>query len=266
MNFLAKCVGGSHSYGLAGPDSDTDYRGVFINTDISHILGMTKEQNQTSTHKDPDKNAEGAYFELRHFMQLLRKTNTMTLEILFNEDWIEKTPAFDLILEQKFELLDTKRFYHSLGSYMTNELRLMTGERTGTLGGKRKAALDKYGYSPKNAVNLIRLCSAGRCFFEEGFFPLKIKDQAMHSFLWNVKNNPQDFIVEYLIGFISDEREMFENAYIHKKFNYIFNEDVANDLLRKIYYPYIKRYSTIEETIRKHNLQPHGRSVTLFRK
>jgi len=40
INFLVKYIGGSKLYGLDTPESDIDYRGVFIHTNPSKIYGM----------------------------------------------------------------------------------------------------------------------------------------------------------------------------------------------------------------------------------
>lgn len=239
MNFLCKMVGGSHAYGLNTATSDTDYRGVFVNPDIGHILGLGKERLEAKIEKSPEENTEGAFFELRHYLNLLRKTNTMVLEILFNEDWLEKSPAFDLILQNKYELLDSERFYKSLRGYMQNEARLAFGERTGTLGSQRKAALDKYGFSPKNIVNLLRLCHAGGTFFRTGDFPVKVENSPLRVYLLDIKTHPEKFSIKDLREMISDREMFLEQSYTDKESVYVFNENVANDICRQIYAPYI---------------------------
>lgn len=44
MKLLCKYQGGSHSYGLATKDSDIDYRGVFVNDDVSTLVGLNKHE------------------------------------------------------------------------------------------------------------------------------------------------------------------------------------------------------------------------------
>ena len=39
---LVKMLGGSTAFGLNTPESDVDYRGVFVNTEPSKILGLEK--------------------------------------------------------------------------------------------------------------------------------------------------------------------------------------------------------------------------------
>lgn len=239
MNFLAKCIGGSRMYNLHTEYSDIDYRGVYVNDDIGHILGLGKDHLEAKIEKNPEEKTEGAFFELRHFLSLLRKTNTMVLEILFNKNWVEKTPVFDFVLHHKYELLDTDRFYKSLCGYMLNESRLSFGERTGTLGSQRKVALEKYGYSPKNVVNLLRLCRAGEIFFFTGEFPLTIDNEGVHGYLMDIKQNPAKHTIPELKVVIDSYQQRFELAYKNKKVTYTFDESVANSICRKIYSPYI---------------------------
>lgn len=68
MEFLVKYLGGSHSYGLNTESSDLDYRGVFANTEISKILGLDRFD-----HQDNRKGADESYFEVRNFLNLLRR-------------------------------------------------------------------------------------------------------------------------------------------------------------------------------------------------
>lgn len=75
--------------------------------------------------------------------------------------------------------------FRCLLGYMQGERRLANGERTGQLGSKRKAHLDKYGFSPKNFTQLFRLASCGKALFEKGYFPVNMKqyDTNVHTFL-----------------------------------------------------------------------------------
>lgn len=166
MKVLAKYLGGSHSYGLATPESDKDERYVFLHTDIPRILGLNRYD-----HESKQTNGEDSFgWELRHALNLLKKGNTMVLEILYNEEWLEITEEFKYIQSFRNQLIDSRKLYKCLRGYCFSERQLVLGKRTGVLGGKRKEALERLGYSYKNLVQFLRLCLAGLSFFKKVFF------------------------------------------------------------------------------------------------
>lgn len=125
---------------------------------------------------------------------------------------------------------------------MQGERRLANGEHTGLLGGKRKAQLEKYGYSPKNAAQLLRLAWCGSVLFQKGYFPVNIKseDATVHKKLFSIKTEPEKYSKEQLnIMFDVAEGEL-KTSYDSRKFTYQFDEKLANDILRKAYLPYLQ--------------------------
>lgn len=242
MKILAKYIGGSQSYGLSTPSSDIDERFVYLNTDINDIIGLDKgSENKISQNSEED----SVGYELRRFLQLLRKTNTSVVEILFNEEWQELDQKFQRkILDNRNYFLDTEFFFKSLCGYLQGERRLTNGERTGRLGGKRKEALEKYGYSYKNLVQFIRLCYAGSCFFNSGIFPVNISraDSALAQKLMFIKTMPEKTSLEE-VGELMDIWEKhfkycFNKRNVSKDFK--FNSEKANEILLDFYYPVLK--------------------------
>ena len=154
MKIICQLLGGSHLYGLATKDSDFDYRGVFVNTDHAKILGL--ERNDYVKKEDEE---DTIFFELCHFLKGLQKTNTQFLEILFADerDFSLLNREFVEIKNNKENLIDSKQFYKSLCGYIGNESRLANGERSGKLGSKRRAQIEKYGFSPKNFSHLLKI-------------------------------------------------------------------------------------------------------------
>ncbi len=235
---LVKVLGGSTAYALNTPESDLDYRGVFVNTEPSKILGLEKLSCVQKQETD-----DIVYYEVRKFFELLRQGNTGALEILFSEDVpLETTNDFEtLIRANKHKFVDTDKMFRCLLGYMQGELRLANGERTGQLGGKRKAQLDLYGFSPKNFVQLFRLAKAGCHLFETGVFPVNLQkfDSKFRDELLDIKVNPRNYTKELLNArYVLAEAEL-KAAYDNRKVNYKFDDDYANDVLRQIYLPYL---------------------------
>lgn len=241
MKILAKLAGGSHAYGLETPQSDYDERYVFMHDNIADIIGMGK--NQFVDKRNDTEDSFG--FELRHFIESLQKTNTQVMEILFlpKLEFIEVHPMFiNEIQENKLRLIDPDKYYTSLRGYIQNEKRLANGERIGKLGGKRREALEKHGYSPKNFVQLFRLAECGREFFQTGNFPVNIKnhDKSLWNFLMEIKTKPENFVVEELNRQVDEVEILLERSYnAMKKLRDVshFDPQLANRILFNFYFP-----------------------------
>lgn len=239
MKTLCKTLGGSNAYGLNTPESDVDYRGVVCNTDAATILGLSRFdviQKQ--------ENEDEVYYEVRKFFELLKNGNTGALEVLFtNRDkFLEFAPEFEPVYANRMSFVDTDKMFKCLRGYMQGEQRLANGERTGQLGGKRKAQLEKYGFSPKNFVQLFRLAWCGVTLFQDGFFPINVMDEdpAFGLYLFELKTNPAHFTREQLnLEVASAEKKLLE-AYEARKFRYTFDEAKANALLTQLYLPHLK--------------------------
>jgi hypothetical protein len=237
MKMLVKVLGGSTAYGLNTPESDVDYRGVFVNTEPSKILGLDKLDHLQKQEAD-----DIVYYEVRKFFDLLRQGNTGALEILFTEDApLETSDIFAEIQANKLKFVDTDKMFRCLLGYMQGERRLANGERTGQLGSKRKAQLDKYGFSPKNFTQLFRLANCGISLFEKGYFPVNMKkhDETVHAFLLRVKTHPESYNKEQLNNLADHYEIELKKAYENRNYSYTFDADLANEMLRKAYIHYL---------------------------
>lgn len=227
---LFACIGGSKLYGIDTPESDTDYRGIFIATDKKYITGFDTIESIVQTG-----DIDSTYYELTRFLKLCRKSNTQVMELLFSpkESQISTTPIFEYIQENKYSLIDTHALKASLKGYVYSEFKLATGVRTGALGGKRKESLDKYGYSPKNMVQLLRLCLVGNRFFTNGEYVVKVKDfdEDYHNLLMDIKTNPQKFTCDQLSEMVDDEFLKLCQVMDESKINYKFDVDLASDIV-----------------------------------
>jgi hypothetical protein len=239
MKMLVKVYGGSTAYGLNTPESDIDFRGVFVNTDPSKILGLEKHEHVQKQETDDE-----VYYEVRKFFELLRSGNTGVLEVLFSEEMpLKTTTEFEyLIRANKSNFLDTEKIFRCLSGYIQSERRLANGERTGKLGSKRKAALEKYGFSPKNATQLLRLSWCGNVLFQKGYFPVNVKneDENFYNKLFSIKTEPEKYSNEQLNKMFDDCDVELKNSYDSKKFTSDFDTKLANEVLRKIYLPYLQ--------------------------
>jgi hypothetical protein len=229
--------GGSHAYGLSTPTSDIDLRGVFVNTDVSHLVGLKRDEILVEQNEQHDK----VMTEFRHALKLLRQANTQMVELLYTESYEEIDQFWTHVMAYRKDLVSSEKLFNCLRGYMQGELRLANGERTGKLGGKRKEAIDKYKFSPKNFTQYFRLAMAGRIYFQKGYFPVNIfqENPKYSEWLMTIKTQPQTLDVEYLNDEARKSEELLTLDYESRKYNTQFDEGVANDLCLKIYGPLI---------------------------
>lgn len=234
MKTICRIVAGSRLYGLDTPESDTDARGVFLNTDPGEILGLSRRDNFKVEGEDT------LLLEFRHYMGHLRKSNTSSIELLFAEGFEVLTPEFNKVRENRLEFIDSGRLFTSLLGYIEGERRLANGERTGHLGSKRKAQIDKYGFSPKNFSHLLRLANCGEVFFRDTRYPVDIRGEPFFGLVFSVKTEPWRYSKESL-NLMSDEAVgRLKAAHENRKDDLEFNVGLANRLCLEFYRPFLQ--------------------------
>ena len=119
---LLLVIRGSHAYGTNIETSDTDYAGVFIQSQ-EDIFGFNyKEQINDDTN-------DTVIYEIKRFLQLLASNNPTVLELLNTpEDCIiYKDPIFDLILDNRDKFI-TKVCAKSFGGYGKMQIQKAKGQ------------------------------------------------------------------------------------------------------------------------------------------
>lgn len=236
-HILAELIGGSTLYGLNTPDSDVDYRGLFFASDKQYVTGFS---NIESIVQSGD--VDSAYYELTHYLKLLRKSNTQVMEILFapSNAFTRTNQIFQLLRENSYNLIDSHVLKNSLKGYVYSEMRLATGERSGRLGGKRKKAVVEYGFSPKNFVQILRLCRVGQVFFTNTHYMVNVQlyDPSFHDELMDIKTQPHKYTLQQLKDKVSKEYSKLVDIMEKSKVDLKFDADLAADIVetaRKIY-------------------------------
>lgn len=240
MKIICQALTGSRSYELDTISSDFDYVGVFLNSNPSEILGLDRFDFYERKYTE----GELSLFEFRHFLNLLEHTNTTVIELLFTEELLIKEKEFEKVREQKYQLINSEKFFCSLNGYIKSEKKSALGEKRNQ-GQTRKFQIEKYGFSPKNFSHLFRLCNSGIYFFERDFFPISFKkiDKEFHNFIFSIKNTPKKHTKEELINksefYIAKLNDSFEN----RRNNYFYNHDLANDFCLEFYSQFLGRQS-----------------------
>lgn len=240
MKTICKYYGGSILYGTNTPESDFDERGVFLHTDPAYILG-TFRGNEI---RKQNENEDIIYREFANYVHLLKKGNIDCYEPLFAPDdcLISMSEEFKRFRQTPKKFIDSERFFHCMLGYAQGEFRLANGQRRGQLGSKRKEALDKYGFSPKNFSNLFRILYTGIHFFENDKYFVKCRDfgDEVFNFIFDIKINPLNFNLEDLTKRYLETENILKTAFENRKENYTFDEELVNKLMLEFYYPFLK--------------------------
>jgi len=234
---LCLTKGGSHAYGLSTPTSDTDYRGVFVNTDAAHLVGLKRDEILVEQNEQHDT----VMTEFRHALRMLRGANTQMVELLYTDTFESVDPMWRYVQTFRQRLLDSAKLFSTLCGYMQGELRLANGERTGKLGGKRKEAIDKYGFSPKNFVQYFRLSWAGIVYFRKGYFPVNVQKENPEyaATLLEIKTQPQKYTRDGLNEMAANADANIKFAYDHRNHTTLFDEELVDNLCVQMYAPLI---------------------------
>lgn len=87
MKTLVKMTFGSHLYGTATPESDRDYKGVFLPTTRDVLLGKIPKTFTDNTNRDPNQknspdDVDSEFYSLHYFLELALKGETVALDML----------------------------------------------------------------------------------------------------------------------------------------------------------------------------------------
>lgn len=153
---IYRCITGSRAYGLAGDDSDTDRRGVYLPpAELHWSLYGVPEQVESDE-------AQECYWELQKFLVLALKANPNVLECLY-------TPLVEMATPLGRELLDMRTAFLSRLVYQTYNGYVMSQFRKLEQDLRTKGAI-KW----KHAMHLIRLLLSGVTVLREGFVPVAV--------------------------------------------------------------------------------------------
>jgi uncharacterized protein len=162
MKIIYEILYGSDAYGTTLNDSDRDIRGILLPS-LDEALSM-KELNDIRTEKR-DKNGkmieDQVMYPLQKFFRLAIKSNPAVFEWLFvPESCILYMHEKGRIIRENRSLFLSKELYHRFKGFALSEFQYIL-KWTGKTGKKRKEQIAAFGYSPKNAMNCIRILQQG---------------------------------------------------------------------------------------------------------
>lgn len=126
-------LAGSHGYGLNRPDSDLDYRGVFI-APKRYYLGFDNIEQKDTGWDEPgifpflDGNKDTVIYELKKILHLLAGANPNVLELLWLDEYPVLTEVGQHLINHR-NLFLSKKVKHTYSGYAFAQIKKMETHR-----------------------------------------------------------------------------------------------------------------------------------------
>lgn len=159
MNIILKGVVGSTAYGLATPESDVDYAGIYA-VDTQELFGL-KAVVETHVTKGPDTTMH----EVRKFCALAIQCNPSILELLWLGAYETLTPLGSTLIAIRNHFLSAQRVKAAYLGYATQQMGRMERAEPGP---------DKAAKVAKHARHVARLLHQGYQLYRTSTLPVKL--------------------------------------------------------------------------------------------
>lgn len=120
LNIVCLMRHGSHLYGLNTPNSDVDYKGVYIPDPVEAMLGLSKDHITVNTSDDCTKNTKDdtdiTLYSIGTFVKMLIEGETIAIDMIHcnEENLIETSKAWDSLVQMR-SLFYTKHIKAFMG-------------------------------------------------------------------------------------------------------------------------------------------------------
>jgi uncharacterized protein len=190
-------LAGSHGYGLSRPQSDLDYRGVFI-ASKPYYLGFNKiEQKENGWDCEPgtfdflNGQKDTVIYELKKVIQLLADANPNILEMLWLKEYPVLTAVGEYLLQNR-KIFLSKRVKHTYSGYAFAQIKKIESHRKWLLDPpQEKPTADRFGLAQDRPLSKEELHA-----FLEYLYSLvkgKIEYLAEAQELYRIINNSIDY-------------------------------------------------------------------------
>lgn len=119
---IVKHLAGSQAYGTSTPESDTDYRGIFLANKEFILTPFFNVKEVSDTSEEDTK-----FYEINQYLSLYTEANPNILESLWvkPEHIVESTEIYDYLRSFNQQLLSSK-IAHSYSGYAYNQVKRMS--------------------------------------------------------------------------------------------------------------------------------------------
>ena len=155
---IFRCVVGSRAYGLDGPDSDTDRRGIYLPPAELHwsLYGVPEQLERDESQE--------CYWELQKFLDLALKANPNVLECLWTPLVEHTTPLADELLAMREGFL-SKLVYQTYNGYVIGQFKKLEQDL-------RARGEVRW----KHVMHLVRLLLSGIALLRDGVVVVRVEE------------------------------------------------------------------------------------------
>lgn len=167
MNILIQGVVGSQAYGLATPESDVDYMGIYMEP-INYFLGLRLIQDKDLTLHTTSNTKDLTAHEVGKFIRLALKSNPSILELLWLPEWAytEVSPQGEALIDNRHWFASAELVKNAYLGYASQQFKLF--ERDGNFGSDMKKRTEKH------ARHLYRLLHQGYNLYRTGVLEVEL--------------------------------------------------------------------------------------------
>lgn len=155
---------GSQAYGLATPESDTDYLGVFAHPTFD-LVGLHPPKLTVEQHK-PDL----VLHEAGKYAKLALGCNPTVLDLLWLPEYEVVTPLGQELVEIRTHFLSATRVKNAYLGYATQQFKRIAQR------GDNSFSSDTRKRTAKHARHLMRLCQQGYELWSQGTMTLRVRN------------------------------------------------------------------------------------------
>lgn len=212
---ILRVLVGSRAHGLETPDSDYDFRGVYV-TPTRQILSLGHKYKGTAWMEGETDNTS---YEIGHFLHLASKANPSILEVLVADQVLHDSAVAVEMREILPYLYNPQDAYNAFTGYGYNQRKKL-------LDGNKDERTWKYAVAwIRTLINLNDLLSTGS-------FSLKVKSESERQFLRELRAG------DYTVGDVVNEADSLiaeaDKSLVHALRNNKQDLDKVNDFLVRV--------------------------------
>lgn len=177
---LAKVVVGSRLHETATPESDWDYRGIYID-DLKEALSPFRSHKTTSWIEGDEDNTS---YELREFCKQATKGNATIIEVFFSDKIIETSPLHQEMRKNWKKFMDTHNFINASRGYAHNQYKKALSYDD--LGERQQIRTAKF------VIAFLRVLWQCEQYLLSDMFRCSLKGFDMYDFIKKIKGTPRE--------------------------------------------------------------------------
>lgn len=179
---IAKVLVGSRLHETNRPDSDYDYRGIYMDS-------LTDALSPFRTHKTTswiEGDVDNTSYELREFCKLATKGNATILEVFFSDKIVTTSKAHQYMRDNWEKFMDTHNFINASRGYAHNQYKkALSYDDLGVRGQVRTA---------KFIISFLRVMWQCEHYLMTGEFKCSLKNCPHYDFITDIKGKSREEI------------------------------------------------------------------------